>query len=139
MTTDGPVANRLRALAVAREMDWMRGLRAAVALCIPLVVGDALGMANLGWAALGGFEAILSDQGGPYRGRLESLLTLSVGGAAGVFVGALAGGSLHWALPVTVTRTLPDQSRASENRTKAYFDHKATSRPVLNSSVGGWF
>jgi uncharacterized membrane protein YccC len=93
---------RAQALAVARQMDWFRGLRAAVALSAPLVLGDLAGIPNLGWAALGGFEAILSDTGGPYRSRLSSLATLSLGGAAGLFLGSLIGGSLTWALPVTV-------------------------------------
>jgi len=95
---------RLRAqfVGLAGQMDWFRGLRAAVALCAPLVLGDLAGIPNLGWAALGGFEAILSDTGGPYRTRLSSLATLSLGGAAGLFLGSLIGGSLIWALPVTV-------------------------------------
>ena len=54
-------------------MDWFRGLRAAVALCAPLVLGDVLGIPNLGWAALGGFEAILADTGGPYRSASTAL------------------------------------------------------------------
>jgi uncharacterized membrane protein YccC len=83
-------------------MDWFRGLRAGVALCAPLVLGDVAGIANLGWAALGGFEAIIADQGGPYRSRLGSLVTLSLGGAAGLFLGSLVGGSLWWALPATL-------------------------------------
>lgn len=67
MTTIGHSAKGLRAriTSLARQMDWMRGLRAAVALCTPLVLGDLTGLQNLGWAALGGFEAILADQGGP--------------------------------------------------------------------------
>ena len=85
-----------------RQMDWYRGLRAAVALCAPMVVGDLLGIPNMGWAGLGGFEAIIADAGGPYRSRLGSLATLSLGGAAGLFLGSLVGGSLHWALPVTL-------------------------------------
>jgi uncharacterized membrane protein YccC len=93
---------RIKAAAFVRQMDWFRGLRAGVALCAPLVLGDLAGIPNLGWAALGGFEAILSDTGGPYRTRLSSLLTLSLGGAAGMFLGSLVGGSLIWALPVTV-------------------------------------
>ena len=93
---------RLRILALAGEMDWFRGLRCGVALCAPIVLGDLAGISNLGWAGLGGFEAILADPGGPYRTRLGSLATLSLGGAAGLFLGSLAGGSLVWALPVTV-------------------------------------
>lgn len=93
---------RSRILAVAGQMDWFRGLRAGVALCAPLVLGDMAGIANMGWAGLGGFEAILSDTGGPYRTRLSSLATLSLGGAAGLFLGSLCGGTLRWAVPVTV-------------------------------------
>jgi uncharacterized membrane protein YccC len=89
-------------MALVRQMDWFRGLRAAVALCAPLVLGDLAGIPNLGWAALGGFEAIIADTGGPYRTRLSSLLTLTLGGAAGLFLGSLVGGSVGWALPVTV-------------------------------------
>lgn len=93
---------RRRALALARQMDWFRGLRAAVALCAPLVLGDLAGISNMGWAALGGFEAILADTGGPYRTRMSSLTTLTLGGAVGLFLGSLVGGNLVWALPVTV-------------------------------------
>jgi uncharacterized membrane protein YccC len=93
---------RTRVVALAGQMDWLRGLRAAVALCAPLVLGDVTGIPNLGWAALGGFEAILADTGGPYRTRLGSLATLSLGGAAGCFLGSLTGGNLALAAPVTV-------------------------------------
>jgi uncharacterized membrane protein YccC len=66
-------------------MDWMRGLRAAVALCVPLVAGDLLGLANFGWMGLGGYEGVISDPGGPYRLRMRSLLTLAVGGGLASF------------------------------------------------------
>jgi uncharacterized membrane protein YccC len=83
-------------------MDWFRGLRAAIALCAPLVLGDLAGIPNLGWAGLGGFEAIISDAGGPYRRRLGSLATVAIGGAVGLTLGTIAGNSLEWALPVTM-------------------------------------
>jgi uncharacterized membrane protein YccC len=73
-----------------------------MALCGPIVFGELAGVSNAGWAALGGFEAILADTGGPYRSRLANLATLSLGGAAGLFLGCVAGRSLVWALPVTV-------------------------------------
>lgn len=88
--------------ALARQMNWLRGLRAGVALSAPIVLGNLTGLPNMGWAALGGFEAIVADTGGPYRTRMGSLLTLSVGGAAGLFLGALASGHLAWALPLTL-------------------------------------
>jgi len=104
MTPSIPTWLRLRdrALAVLRQMDWLRGLRAGVALCAPIVLGDLAGIPNLGWAGLGGFEAILADTGGPYRSRMASLATLSLGGAAGLFIGSVAGNSLRWAVPVTL-------------------------------------
>ena len=104
MTAFNESSNSLRAnlVSLAGRMDWFRGLRAAVALCTPLVIGDLVGSSVLGWAALGGFEAILADTGGPYRTRLASLATLSFGGAAGLFLGCIVGRSLVWALPVTV-------------------------------------
>jgi uncharacterized membrane protein YccC len=91
-----------RTAATLRQMDWFRGLRAAVALCAPIVLGDVAGIANLGWAGLGGFEAIVADAGGPYRTRLASLATLSLGGAAGLFIGSVTGTRLVWAIPVTL-------------------------------------
>ena len=104
MTTfaESQTLGRARFLSLARQMDWFRGLRAAVALCTPLVIGDVAGLPILSWAALGGFEAILADTGGPYRSRLASLATLSFGGAAGLFLGCIAGRSLVWAVPVTI-------------------------------------
>jgi uncharacterized membrane protein YccC len=89
-------------VALARQMDWFRGLRAAVALCGPIVLGELAGLRDFGWSALGGIEAIIADTGGPYRSRLASLATLSFGGASGLFLGCVAGRSLYWALPVTV-------------------------------------
>jgi uncharacterized membrane protein YccC len=100
--TQSPKNLGAKLASLARQMDWFRGLRAAVALCTPLVIGDFTGFRDLGWAALGGFEATLADTGGPYRTRLASLATLSFGGAAGLFLGSVAGRSVIWALPVTV-------------------------------------
>jgi uncharacterized membrane protein YccC len=100
MTNDGSI--RVRMVALARQMNWLRGLRAGVALSAPIVLGNLTGLPNMGWAALGGFEAIVADTGGPYRTRMGSVLTLSVGGAAGLFLGALAGSHLAWALPLTL-------------------------------------
>jgi uncharacterized membrane protein YccC len=83
-------------------MDWYRGLRAGTALSTPLLIADFTGLPHLGWAALGGIEAIVTDAGGPYRIRLGRLSVLTLGGALGVFLGTLAGNSLAWALPVTL-------------------------------------
>ena len=86
---------------LVRRMDWPRGLRAGAALCVPLLLADITKFDALGWTALGGFEAVISDSGGPYRSRLGRLAVLSVGGGIAVTLGTLVGGNLHWALPVT--------------------------------------
>ena len=90
-----------RVVSLVRQMDWFRGLRAAVALCAPIVLGDLAGIPNLGWAALGGFEAILADRVAPTAPAWPRLATLSLGGAAGLFLGSICGTSLDWAIPVT--------------------------------------
>src|SRR3974390_1868527 len=103
-STKSPPVHGLRGkvVSLARQMDWFRGLRAGVALCGPIVVGEFAGLPNFGWTALGGIEGIIADTGGPYRSRLASLATLSLGGAAGLFLGCIAGRSMLWAIPVTV-------------------------------------
>ncbi len=75
--------------AVLRRLQWTRGLRAGVAVAAAMIVCRMLGK-PMGWAALGGFEAILVDNGGPYRSRLATMSTLMVGGAAGCVIGSLA-------------------------------------------------
>jgi uncharacterized membrane protein YccC len=55
----------------------------------------------MGWAALGGFEAILVDNGGPYRSRLTTMLTVILGGAIAGVAGAMATMPLWIAVIVT--------------------------------------
>jgi uncharacterized membrane protein YccC len=54
-----------------------------------MAVCRALGK-PMGWAALGGFEAILVDNGGPYRSRLTTMLTVLVGGAMACVIASLS-------------------------------------------------
>ena len=74
------------------RLQWRRGARAAIAVVGAMLLCLAFGK-PMGWAALGAFEAILVDNGGPYRSRLNTMLTLLTAGAlAGVlgsFVGSL--------------------------------------------------
>jgi uncharacterized membrane protein YccC len=55
----------------------------------------------MGWAALGGFEAVLVDNGGPYRSRLETMATLLAGGSLLCVIGAILGGSFWLSVMVT--------------------------------------
>ncbi len=83
------------------KMQWRRGLRAALAVGVAMFVCYLLGK-PMGWAALGGFQVIVVDNGGPYRSRLANILTIFIGGSLGVFVGLLAGVNL----PIAVAATL---------------------------------
>ena len=102
MASFGNLKERLSDLSWLKGMDWFRGLRAATAISFPLLLGDMLQQPQLGWAALGAFEAILADKGGPYRSRIASLGLLTLGGASGCLLGTLVGGHLAYAVLATV-------------------------------------
>ncbi len=88
--------------ATLRRLHWTRGLRAGIAVLAAMVVCQYFGK-PMGWAALGGFEAILVDNGGPYRSRLTTMLTVLAGGAIACVVGSLAIAPLWLAVLVTAT------------------------------------
>jgi uncharacterized membrane protein YccC len=83
-----------------RKLHWARGLRAGVAVVAAMIVCYLLGK-PMGWAALGGFETILVDNGGPYRSRLTTMATVLVGGAVACVVGSMVGGTFWLAVLVT--------------------------------------
>ena len=88
-----------------RNLHWGRGLRAGVAVAGAMIVCHLLGK-PMGWAALGGFEAILVDNGGPYRSRFKTIATLMLAGTVVSFAGALAsapGPVWSVAVPILVT------------------------------------
>ncbi|HEY0263230.1 MAG TPA: FUSC family protein [Granulicella sp.] len=76
-------------LNALRILQWKRGLRAGIAVSVAMIVCHLLDR-PMGWAALGGFETILVDNGGPYRSRLHTISTLLVAGFAGCVLGATA-------------------------------------------------
>lgn len=84
----------------AGRLQWRRGLRAGLAVAVAMAVCRMLGK-PMGWAALGGFEAILVDNGGPYRSRLQTMITVLVGGAVACVVGAMSATPLVMAVVVT--------------------------------------
>ncbi len=83
------------------KMQWRRGLRAALAVGI-VMFGCYLFGKPMGWAALGAFQVIVVDNGGPYRSRLANILTILIGGSLSVFLGLLAGVNLPIAVIVTL-------------------------------------
>jgi hypothetical protein len=69
-----------------------RALRCATATSVPALIGALTGNGDFGWAALGGFEAVFADLGGSYQARFTAMGLLSVGGAAGLFLGMISSG-----------------------------------------------
>jgi uncharacterized membrane protein YccC len=65
-----------------------------------MIVCSLLGK-PMGWAALGGFETILVDNGGPYRSRLKTMATVLLGGAVAGVVGSMVAGTFWLAVVVT--------------------------------------
>jgi uncharacterized membrane protein YccC len=78
-----------RIAAILRSLHWRRGLRAGFAVASAMLACRALHQ-PMGWAALGGFEAVLVDNGGPYRSRLYTMASVLVGGAICACIGILA-------------------------------------------------
>ena len=76
--------------ALLGRLQWQRGLRAALAVGAAVVLCRAFGQ-PYGWAALGGFEAILVDNGGPYCSRFDTILTVLLGGAVAGLLGSWVG------------------------------------------------
>jgi len=83
------------------SMQWRRGLRAGLAVGMAMLVCHLLHR-PMGWAALGGFQVVLVDNGGPYRSRLYNVLAILLGGSAAVGLGVLAGVNLTTALVVSI-------------------------------------
>ena len=75
-----------RVVAILRSLHWRRGLRAGFAVATAMLVCRWLHQ-PMGWAALGGFEAVIVDNGGPYRTRLYSIAAVLFGGAICAAIG----------------------------------------------------
>jgi uncharacterized membrane protein YccC len=76
---------QLRALALAL------GVRASVAITVPLLIGTLAGLPALLWLGLAGYSAVIADKGGAYRTRAATMAALSVAGAISGVVGGVAG------------------------------------------------
>ncbi len=70
--------------------DLAHGLRGAVAVLVPMVLGRQLGRHELMWAALGGWLCTISDPGGARRSRAAVALGLALAGAVLVALGETA-------------------------------------------------
>lgn len=89
-----------RLAAILRSLHWRRGLRAGFAVATAMIVCRIFHH-SMGWAALGGFEATLVDNGGPYRSRLNTMATVIFGGALCGAIGTLVPQNLITAAIIT--------------------------------------
>lgn len=100
-----------------------RGLSAALACCVPLLVAEWAGEPTLSWASLIGFWVSLVDPGWPLRHRLASIGGFVVATAIGCFVAVLlrpylwASGAfaLVWCIGAILTRVWGDASGSAGN------------------------
>lgn len=84
-------------------VDWGQVARAMAALAGPIAVGTATGQLTVGIeAAIGALCGTFVARSGPYRYRLRRMGFASLAGAAGFFVGSLAGGHGWWTSGVVV-------------------------------------
>lgn len=89
----------LKAWAFAAQ--WRRGLRAGLAVGSAMLVCHAFNLPAAG-AALGAFDSLLVDNGGPYRTRLATMLTTLLGGSVALILGAILPKELAIVVPVTM-------------------------------------
>ena len=83
-------------------LPWPDMIRAALAICIPLGTGFALGKPSIGLLpATGGLLGTMTDRGGSYLSRVKRISTVGVfGGAAGLAIGSAIHGR-GWIAGVT--------------------------------------
>jgi uncharacterized membrane protein YccC len=86
----------------AARPAYAAGVRASLATIIPLAVGQYLGHAGAAtWMSLGGFNGALSDKGGSYRARAQTMAALLLAGSIAVTLGTFAQGRLLLQLILT--------------------------------------
>jgi uncharacterized membrane protein YccC len=71
-------------------LPWPDMIRAALAICVPLGTGFAVGKPSIGLLpAMGGLLGTMTDRGGSYLNRVERISTVGVfGGAVGLAIGS---------------------------------------------------
>jgi uncharacterized membrane protein YccC len=71
-------------------LPWPDMIRAALAICVPLAVGFAVGRPTIGLLpAMGGLLGTLTDRGGSYLSRVRRISVVGVfGGAVGLAIGS---------------------------------------------------
>src|SRR5207244_10891591 len=77
------------------------GVRAAVAVCAPLIVATLADQLLLGLGlAIGGLNTSMADVGGSYRSRAATMGATALGGAGAIFLGTVVSGAAGLAVAV---------------------------------------
>src|SRR5690348_4126977 len=111
-----------RFAVILRSLHWRRGLRAGFAVASAMLACRWLHQ-PMGWAALGGFEAVIVDNGGPYRTRLYTIASVLIGGAICAAIGILTPQNIAAAVLISALVCF------------AVTYARVTSQPIANSSV----
>lgn len=75
-------------------VPWERMLRTGIGVAVPVSVGYATGLLGPGIVcSIGALAASITDQSGPYRGRVARIGAVSLGGMLGFLVGGLVMGN----------------------------------------------
>ncbi|MCY1045688.1 FUSC family protein [Corallococcus sp. bb12-1] len=78
------------------------GLRAALAIFVPMVVGTALKLPGELWLAIGGFNTSFVDKGGSYHARARAMGGTALAAALSAVVGSLVGLYPSLSIPLTL-------------------------------------
>jgi uncharacterized membrane protein YccC len=95
------MAGAIELLQWTQRMQWRRGIRALVTVGTLMVVSHLLGRSPLA-AALGAFNCLLVDNGGPYRTRLTTMAVALLGGTLALVAGSLLSANLLVVIFVTL-------------------------------------
>ncbi len=80
------------------RMTFAAGLRAGVAMIVPLLLAHTLHAPALSWAGLAGFLVSLVDKGGAYRTRASAMAWATLGACVASALAGIAGGRLDASL-----------------------------------------
>jgi hypothetical protein len=90
----------LRFISTFSRMQWLRGLRAGLAVGCLMFTLPVMGRPT-GWAAFGVLLTLNVDNGGPYRSRFGNMITVLVGGTIAFAIAAIASTSFSAAMLAT--------------------------------------
>jgi uncharacterized membrane protein YccC len=89
-------------LTAGARPAYAAGVRAAIAIVVPIIADQLLHLGGGTWMGLAGLNSAFTDRGGPYRTRAATVAALAVASAAAVAVATLVSGRPALAVPVAL-------------------------------------